>query len=101
MNALGIEPRTYGLKVRCPIILKGIDGKDLEQTKNPTVTPTDTKPQGLHQIIEAWDTLPDAIKSAIRALVEANQPKPTQGSSWSVQGLRRTTRIRKLGKRTR
>ena len=74
MNALGIEPRTYGLKDRCPIILKGIDGKDLEQTQNPIVTPMDTKPQGLHQIIEAWAGLPDAIKSAIIALVEANQP---------------------------
>jgi hypothetical protein len=76
VKALGLEPRTYGLKVACP---------DAENTANqgvsdstgavvaPRVAPNPTDPD-VQRVVEAWPALPEALRRAVLALIGSTAP---------------------------
>src|SRR5262249_45253223 len=80
-RATGLEPATTGSTVRRPDSTTPEDDGQLgRQLKNevPTVVPSPHGavsgpqfPADLAQVIAAWDSLPEAIKAGIRALVRA------------------------------
>ena len=73
MRALGLEPRTYGLKVRKTenvTDLKATSYKSLENHLTANLTENDnTIQQNLAKIINRWPSLPSNIKAAIMVLI--------------------------------
>ena len=77
LSALGLEPRTYGLKVRGPVDVTNLRHNDLGNAAATVDTEWDTaKPETtvladpeLAQIVASWPTLPDPIRRAIVAMV--------------------------------
>jgi hypothetical protein len=79
----GFEPATLGSEDRCAPGATINDPNELRQTPDavvPTVVPSASEPAkephlpaDLTRIVATWDHLPDAIKSAILALVQATQ----------------------------
>ena len=79
MKALGFEPRTYGLKVRgtaTPSLDDETTSVDASKnlahslaciSENPSLDPD------LARIFDAWQDLPDPIRLAILALVDAGR----------------------------
>jgi len=77
----GFEPGYNGFANRCLDSVNPIADKDLREGTTP-IWPSicQTPPLGqphskdLQEVIEAWDTLPDAIKAGILAMVAASKP---------------------------
>jgi hypothetical protein len=74
LRALGLEPRTYGLKGQAGE-RPSEDGTS-SCTKCPDGSPpgsTDVQqiPSDLALVIDVWPTLPDAIKAGILAMIDA------------------------------
>ena len=81
LSALGLEPRTYGLKVRCRDDANDNPGHELQPSEIPGCTPgctsqTETAPidSDLAKVIGAWPTLPEHLKAAVMALVATVGP---------------------------
>ena len=84
MGRSGFEPPTHGFSVRCSTPVNIDTASDYENVTNkltPNLTPKHQK-QGeidtsrlsddLAEVIEMWPKLPDAIRSAIVAIVRAS-----------------------------
>jgi len=88
VRLLGLEPRTYGLKVPGDVGVRGIGGKDLhaiEKDVVPTVVPCNSNeapqvvetgrspdlPADLCRVVDAWPELPEALKAGILAMIHA------------------------------
>jgi hypothetical protein len=71
VKALGLEPRTYGLKVACPdaenATNQGISDHAAPMVA-PRVAPNPTDPD-LQRVVEAWPALPEALRRAVLALI--------------------------------
>jgi hypothetical protein len=64
MRPLGLEPKTYGLKVCGDTSNSTGDSRDFEAVVHKMVHSPD-----LMRVIEAWESLPVQIKRAIVALI--------------------------------
>ena len=67
---LGLEPRTYGLKGRCGDDVTG-DATNTYDSAENQVHQERHQDAELSSVIEAWPTLPDAIRAGIVAMVKA------------------------------
>jgi hypothetical protein len=80
---LGLEPKTYGLKDWGEDFATSCDAKELRQpspAEVPVLVPSLPNavsgpdfPPDLARVINSWESLPDAIKAAMLALVDASQ----------------------------
>jgi hypothetical protein len=88
MGRAGIEPATPGFSVLCaddakPNIHRGLrqaPPPPAAQGKRPASTPT----PDLARVIDAWPALPDPIKAAVLALVNAAATLPTARAGASL-----------------
>ena len=74
MRPLGLEPKTYGLKVR-PAVPPTPDAAntsgDADSVLADCLAFLAEKMPDLAAVIEAWPTLPDPIRTGILAMVQA------------------------------
>ena len=82
----GFEPGNNGFANRYLVSPKPIGDSDLGTPGKPTVPSTvplgKPSPGNLQEVIEAWDTLPDAIRAGILAMVAAS--KPIEPPHWKL-----------------
>ena len=77
VNALGIEPRTYGLKVRMsPDVSDGqkgltARGSGVDPSMDPLCQKKDKEDPQLQEIINRWESLPGPIRAGILAMVRS------------------------------
>ena len=75
MPAAGIEPATDGLENRYLDSIKPIGGMGLGAGGKPVYPSFDpTNPWDLQEVVDAWATLPEAIRAGILAMVAASKP---------------------------
>jgi len=76
VRLLGLEPRTYGLKVRsgrgASADTQGSCGDAAKNVADCVALLRQEKPE-LAAVVEAWEALPAAIQAAIVAMVETAQ----------------------------
>jgi len=74
MRVLGFEPKTYGLKGRCPENISDAN-KGLMKSENPVFDTSLAKicaaDPDFRLLAEAWPKLPERIKTAIKSLIES------------------------------
>ena len=78
MHPVGFEPTTPGLGNRYLVSTKPIIDRDLGTDGKPTVPSTvplgKPSPTDLQEVVDAWATLPDVIRTTILELVAASRP---------------------------
>jgi len=76
VRLLGLEPRTYGLKVRrgrdASAERDGVYGDRRNNSADCLALLRQEKPE-LAEVVEAWEALPAAIRAAILAMVVASR----------------------------
>jgi hypothetical protein len=74
MRLLGLEPKTYGLKVRSDDSPTIANESTYDYSQNDLASClallAQTRPE-LAKVVEAWDTLPDAVRAGMIAMVNA------------------------------
>ncbi len=71
MKALGLEPRTYGLK-DCPSTDATPCGEGCSEEERVALVRRLSSDPGLARLVTAWPHLPEHIKAAVLALVETS-----------------------------
>ena len=77
MRLSGLEPETYGLKVRPALSPKSDDtttSGDAKIVLADCLAFFDLESPDLAAVVAAWPTLPEALRAGIVAMVRASQP---------------------------